>query len=48
MTTFIYFSALLMGYGVLVILILLGIFILYAAADELVRYFIDKPRKKNY
>ena len=48
MTTFIYFSALLMGYGVLAILILTGVVILYAVADEIVRYLIDKPRKKRY
>jgi len=48
MTTFIYFSALLMGYGVLAILILTGVVILYAVTDEIVRYLIDKPRKKRY
>jgi hypothetical protein len=48
MTTFIYFSALLMGYGVLAILILTSVVILYAVADEIVRYLIDKPRKKRY
>jgi hypothetical protein len=47
MTTFIYFSALLIGYGVLTILALIGLVILYGAIDEIVRYMIDKPRKKN-
>jgi hypothetical protein len=41
-------SLLLIGYGVLAVFILLGLFILYAAADEIVRYLINKPRKKDY
>jgi hypothetical protein len=48
MTAFIYVSALLIGYGVLAILALIGLVILYGAIDEIVRYMIDKPRKKNY
>jgi hypothetical protein len=48
MTSFIYASLLLIGYGVLAILILTGLVILYAAADEIVRYLINKPRKKKY
>ncbi len=48
MTLFIYTTLLLIGYGVLAVFALLGLFILYAAADEIVRYLIDKPRKKNY
>jgi hypothetical protein len=47
MTTFIYFTALMIGYGVLTILALIGLVILYGAIDEIVRYMIDKPRKKN-
>jgi hypothetical protein len=48
MTAFIYVSALLIGYGVLAILALIGLVILYGAIDEIVRYMIDKPRKKKY
>ena len=48
MTAFIYASALLIGYGVLAILALIGLTILYGAIDEIVRYVIDKPRKKKY
>jgi hypothetical protein len=48
MTLFIYFSALLIGYGVLAILVLVGLAILYGAIDEIVRYLINKPRKKKY
>jgi len=48
MTTFFYVSALLIGYGVLAMLALIGLVILYGAIDEIVRYIIDKPRKKNY
>ena len=48
MTAFIYFSALLMGYGILAILTLIGLAILYGAIDEIVRYVINKPRKKKY
>ena len=48
MTAFIYFSALLIGYGVLAILVLIGLVLLYGAVDEIVRYMIDKPRKKKY
>ena len=48
MSAFIYYSALLIGYGVLAILALIGLVILYGAIDEIVRYMIDKPRKKNY
>jgi hypothetical protein len=48
MTAFIYFSALLIGYGVLAILALIGLAILYGAIDEIVRYIINKPRKKKY
>lgn len=47
MTTFIYSSLLMIGYVVLAVLILIGLAILYAAADEIFRYLIDKPRKKN-
>ena len=48
MTISIYAGLLLIGYGVLSFLILLGIFVLYAATDEIIRYLTDKPRKKNY
>jgi hypothetical protein len=48
MTAFIYVSALLIGYGVLAILALVGLAILYGAIDEIVRYMINKPRKKKY
>jgi hypothetical protein len=48
MTLFVYTTLLLIGYGVLTVLILTGLVILYAVADEIVRYLIDKPRKKNY
>ena len=48
MTLFVYTTLLLIGYGVLAVFVLLGLFILYAAADEIVRYLTDKPRKKNY
>ena len=48
MTLFGYTTLLLFGYGVLAILILTGLVILYAAADEIVRYLINKPRKKDY
>jgi hypothetical protein len=48
MTVFVYTTLLLFGYGVLAILILTGLVILYAAADEIVRYLINKPRKKDY
>lgn len=48
MIAVIYTALLLMGYGVLFVLCLLGIFVLYAAADEIIRYLTDKPRKKNY
>jgi hypothetical protein len=48
MTAFIYVSALLIGYGVLAILALIGLAILYGAIDEIVRHVINKPRKKKY
>ena len=48
MTLFVYTTLLLIGYGVLAVFILIGLFILYAVADEIVRYLINKPRKKNY
>jgi hypothetical protein len=48
MIAVIYASLLLLGYGVLAILILIGLVILYAVTDEIVRYLINKPRKKNY
>jgi hypothetical protein len=48
MTAFFYASALLIGYGVLAILALIGLMILVGAVDEIVRYLIDKPRKKKY
>jgi hypothetical protein len=47
MTAFFYVSALLIGYGVLAILALIGLVILYGAIDEIVRYMIDKPRKRD-
>ena len=48
MTAFFYASALLIGYGVLALLALLGLIILFGAVDEIIRYLIDKPRKKKY
>jgi hypothetical protein len=48
MTLFIYFSALLIGYGVLTLIALIGLVMLYGAIDEIVRYVINKPRKKKY
>ena len=48
MTGFIYISALLIGYAVLTIFALVGLMILIGAIDEIVRYLLDKPRKKKY
>jgi hypothetical protein len=47
MTLFIYTALLLFGYGVLVIFILIGLVILFATTDEIIRYLINKPRRKN-
>jgi hypothetical protein len=48
MTAFFYASALLIGYGVLAIFTVIGLMILVGAVDEIIRYLIDKPRKKKY
>jgi len=47
MILFIYTALMLFGYGVLAVFILIGLVILYAVADEIIRYLINKPRRKT-